>query len=95
MASVLNLATGIVPAGISGPVQFEAKRQSDTPTGGRTLQMEDVGDVRFSVRLWFPGKVGEHVGVAEGTIDHLLQYVHGKVGSQKAPLPEQPASSCI
>ncbi|MDE0671456.1 MAG: hypothetical protein OXH72_06925 [Caldilineaceae bacterium] len=89
-AFVLNLATRIVPRGVGGPVQLGIMQWSDASSRGQLVQNAASSDSNFTVRLLDSEEIKEHIGVADGAIDHLSQYVYGKAGGPVAKIPDYP-----
>ncbi len=90
VAFVLNLATRIVPRGVGGPVQIGTMQRLDMSSSGQTTQLEAGSELKFTGRLLDSEEVQEHIGVAEEAMDHLSQFVYGKVGSPVAEIPDYP-----
>ena len=62
----------------------------DTPSSGQTAQLEARSEPKFTGRLLDSEEVQEHIGFAEEAMEHLSQYVYGKVGPV-AEIPDYPA----
>ena len=72
-------------------MQIGTMQRLDTSSSGQTTQLEARSELKFTGRLLDSAEVQEHIGVAEEAMDHLSQYVYGKVGSPVAEIPDYPA----
>ena len=64
---------------------------SDASSRGQSVQNAAGSESKFTVRLLDSEEIKEHIGVADGALEYLSQYVYGKVGSPVAKIPDHPA----